>query len=378
MYSLISYWEKESFLQYDYIIVGSGIVGLFTAFHLRKKFPKANICVLERGLIPSGASTRNAGFACIGSLAEIISDVNSLGEEKAFSLVQMRYEGLQKLRNIIGDENMEFNHCGGFELLIANETEILNQINPINEKLKSLFASKNIFTQRDALIKQFNFNENKFKHLIECNIDGHIHTGKLMRSLIKLCYENNIEIKTGCEVIHFETNENDVSLQIHDTIRNEIQLECKHVFICTNAFSDKLLNKIDIKPARGQVLLTKPFKKAPFIGTFHFDEGFYYFRNVGNRILLGGARNTDFDVETSSKFEYNSNVFDKLHDVLKHDLLPNQPYETEMMWSGIMCFGTEKFPIIQTINERIHVGVRMSGMGVALSASVGEKLATFV
>jgi len=34
----ISYWEKSSFFNYDVIVVGSGIVGLNAAIHLRKPF----------------------------------------------------------------------------------------------------------------------------------------------------------------------------------------------------------------------------------------------------------------------------------------------------------------------------------------------------
>ena len=59
----VSYWEKKSFfgLQ-DLIIVGSGIVGLTAAIHFKAKYPNKKVLVLERGIIPQGASTKNAGF----------------------------------------------------------------------------------------------------------------------------------------------------------------------------------------------------------------------------------------------------------------------------------------------------------------------------
>ena len=50
-----------------------------------------------------------------------------------------------------------------------------------------------------------------------------------------------------------------------------------------------------ITPARGQIIVTEPIDDLPWTGCHHFDEGFYYFRNIGNRVLLGGARNQDFD-----------------------------------------------------------------------------------
>jgi glycine/D-amino acid oxidase-like deaminating enzyme len=71
----LSYWEiKNWFSNVDFTIVGSGIVGLHTAIRLRERFPKAKIILLEKGALPQGASTKNAGFACFGSVSEIIDE----------------------------------------------------------------------------------------------------------------------------------------------------------------------------------------------------------------------------------------------------------------------------------------------------------------
>ena len=46
-----SYWElKEWFSNVDFTIVGSGIVGLSCALELKKKHPKANVLILEKGM----------------------------------------------------------------------------------------------------------------------------------------------------------------------------------------------------------------------------------------------------------------------------------------------------------------------------------------
>ena len=62
----LSYWERTSwFANIDYTIVGSGIVGLNCALELKNKHPQARILILEKGMLPQGASTKNAGFACL-------------------------------------------------------------------------------------------------------------------------------------------------------------------------------------------------------------------------------------------------------------------------------------------------------------------------
>jgi gamma-glutamylputrescine oxidase len=38
-------------------------------------------------------------------------------------------------------------------------------------------------------------------------------------------------------------------------------------------------------------------------GNLHYDKGYFYFRNLGNKILLGGARNLDCKNEETTNLE---------------------------------------------------------------------------
>ena len=79
----LSYWEQKEWLaDIDFAIAGSGIVGLSTALFLKQRFPESNIILLEKGILPQGASTKNAGFACFGSLSEILQDLKTHSEKK--------------------------------------------------------------------------------------------------------------------------------------------------------------------------------------------------------------------------------------------------------------------------------------------------------
>lgn len=96
---MLSYWEQESFLAYDHIIIGAGIVGLSVSIEFALRYPNQKILILERGWLPSGASTRNAGFACMGSASELLEDLNLMSETAVFSLFEKRKKGLEKLRS---------------------------------------------------------------------------------------------------------------------------------------------------------------------------------------------------------------------------------------------------------------------------------------
>ena len=67
---MISFWEKIAFTKYDLIVVGGGITGLFSALSFNKKHPNSRIAILDRGIFPNGASTKNAGFACLSTVSK--------------------------------------------------------------------------------------------------------------------------------------------------------------------------------------------------------------------------------------------------------------------------------------------------------------------
>ncbi len=132
---MLSYWEKSSFLNYDVILIGSGIVGLSTAISIKEKQPALTVAILERGILPTGASTKNAGFACIGSLTEILDDLKSMPPSEVLALVQVRKNGLARLRNRLGDNAMCYCANGSHELIFEKDIETLNQLEAVNNML---------------------------------------------------------------------------------------------------------------------------------------------------------------------------------------------------------------------------------------------------
>jgi len=109
----ISFWEQEEFLRADVCIVGAGIIGLSLAAELLERDENLRVVVLERNTLPTGASTKNAGFACYGSPTELWRDVRTLGTDAVVELVRMRKQGLERLRTRLGDEAIGYQQCGG-------------------------------------------------------------------------------------------------------------------------------------------------------------------------------------------------------------------------------------------------------------------------
>lgn len=363
----LSYWEiKTWFHKVDFAIIGSGIVGISTALQLRKLHPKSKIVILEKGILPNGASTKNAGFACFGSLTEIIDDLKTHTEQEVINLVKKRWQGLQLLRNNLGDKHIGFKQFGGYEIFTSKkELEIAKQnCKTINNLIKPIFK-QDVFT----------FTKNKFGFNLEQNtiafnrFEAQINTGKMMQNLLKKAVKNNILIINNAEVTNLN-NGNRVQVQLN----NSFIFKVKKVFIATNGFAKQFLDD-DIQPARAQVIITNKIKNLNIKGTFHIDKGYYYFRNINNRILIGGGRNLDFKTEETTEFGQTKLIQNKLEALLKQTILPNVDFTIAHRWSGIMGIGSQKKAIVKQIASNIYCGVRLGGMGVAIGSLIGFELA---
>lgn len=371
---MLSFWEKNSFLNYDFIVIGSGILGLSTACSIKEKNANATVLVLERGIFPTGASTKNAGFACFGSLTEILSDMKNLGENETLKLVEKRYKGIQKLRSRLGDKNIGFENNGGYELIQEKHLNCIDEIPGVNEKLRHVFH-EDVFRIKNEKIREFGFDAGQVKALIYSKFESQIDTGKMMNSLIDYANSIGVRILTGCEANSYSEKENYVKVFVKGfNDKAETGLSAKKIFICANAFTKKLLPGFKIKPGRGQVLITKPVDNLKFKGVFHIDEGFYYFRNYEGRVLFGGGRNLDFETEESTEFEINESIINDLKNILKDIILPGQKFETDQCWTGIMGFTGNRLPLIENISDRITCVMSCNGMGIALSSVIAEEI----
>lgn len=367
----LSYWELKSwFTNIDYTIVGSGIVGLSCALHLKEKYPKSTVLVLEKGMLPQGASTKNAGFACFGSLSEILEDLKNDSEEAIFKLVKKRFDGLKLLRETLGDSTIGYQHFGGYELFLNDDASFeacLSKKDTINQWLQPIFK-KDVFGVKP---NSFNFKNIK-EHYIFNAFEGQIDTGKMMEALLQKAQSKGIKILNNITVERFSETSNAVEIQT-----NIINFSTSKLFIATNGFASQLINEA-VKPARAQVLITKPIENLHIKGTFHLDRGYYYFRNIDNRILFGGGRNLDFKGEETTEFAQTELIQNKLESILKTVILPNNPFEIAHRWSGIMGVGTKKSVIVKPLSDNVFCGVKLGGMGIAIGSLVGKELAQLI
>lgn len=369
----LSFWERKNYFEgIDFLIVGSGIVGLSAAIALKEKYPQSKVLIVERGFLPSGASTKNAGFACFGSPTEILDDLRHIPSDIVWNTVAKRWNGINTLLELTGHNQIDYQQHGSWDLIFPEQkneiTETNSKLSMLNQELQKITGIENVFSIDDSCAEKFGFKgiETSFFNKLE----GQIDTGKLINRLNSIAVQKGILQLFGIQIEGFQSHYYNVGIQ-----SNRGYFKTNNLIICTNGFAKKFFPDFDVHPGRAQVLVTTPISELKIEGTFHMDKGYYYFRNIDDRVLIGGGRNLDFSGENTFEFGTTDLISQKLEGILKEIILPNNDFSIAYKWSGIMGLGNTKAPIVQKIDNKIAVGVRLGGMGVAVGNSVGRELA---
>lgn len=362
----LSYWETTLLGECDVAIVGAGLMGLWSAYFLKLKHPHMNIHVYDKDGFGLGASSRNAGFACFGTLGELVADSHKSSFTQALECVINRYKGLIEIQEFSQKYqlNIDYEPLGGTEMLTASEHECLMESLPgINEALYQELRLKNVY---HSLLPNEAPPFKSGYHYIFNPYEGGLNSAKLLFGLSHIVQRLGVKVFHGFQVAEVNSH--------HLLIKNserEFEVKSKMTILAVNAFAKELIN-INIKPARGQILWGTGLNLG-FKGAFHFHEGFYYFRTIGeNHFLIGGARHLDMEKEQTTVFNPNPKLQNHLLSFVHHELLMKD-FTIDNAWQGMMGFSNDKQPVIQEFKPDMWHLHGCNGMGVAMTPIIAKK-----
>lgn len=360
-----SWWEKESMaFTRDLIVVGSGITGLSTALFWKRQHPDARILVLDRGFWPTGATGRNAGFACFGSAGELVDDLLHESEQEVRDRLRLRLEGLDLLRTELGEEAIGYRETGGYEIFDSTDDphylESLAQMDRFSGWVEEVTGKPGSYEQRTV---------NGYPSIFN-GLEGYVHSGMLMQRLLDLVIRSGVEVRWNTPVAKVASD--------GVVLEDGLELSAGKVLLATNGFTSTLSPSTRVQPARGYVLVTKPLKNLPWHGSCHYNRGYVYFRDLGNRLLIGGARDVDKASETSMENKINPRIRQWLIDFVNTRLYIDPGWEIDTEWTGIMGFGASKTPECFQTPEGVYVAAGLGGMGVATGMKLAQRTVTLL
>lgn len=364
-----SYWELTStYAPADLVVIGGGITGASMAYYYKKAHPSERVVILEKGALPSGATTRNAGFACFGSVSELLADMEISSSDRVGEKVARRIRGLRRLREELGDEAIGYEACGGAEIFTDSKT--------FERSAKAVEEVNRLVERHTGFKNAFRVGEFEGYPAIFCAEEGAIHSGRMMQALHQKAMALGVEYLPGMAVEGIEVSGEENNAQkarVHVKLA-DATITARRVAVATNGFASKLLD-IAVQPARGQIIVSKPLEKMPWKGVFHYNEGYVYFRHVKGedgelRLLLGGARDVDPEGETTYEEGQNPQIREWLLNFAEEVLRIPLREEIDLEWSGFMGFTPEKEPLLKLLNPQTLVVTGLSGIGVSIGFEV--------
>lgn len=367
-----SYWESTEWLEgLDLIVIGGGIVGVSAALHAKSKRPNWKIAVIERDSFGGGGSTKNAGFACFGSMTELMHDRAALGDTEALTLLKKRIDGLKLLRKTLGDKAIGYQECGSLELIRKGTNyEMPDQVAfaEMNEWAEQATSSASTFHVAKA--NELNgIDGARIDGAVSSPLEGAIDTGKMILTLRSMAQKKGIRLLLGLNVKDWERGDGMHRVQVQrlsaDGGEDNLWVETPRVIIATNAFAKELMPSCDVQPQPNVVLVTAPIPALKFNRTVHMDAGYLYARNVQNRMLIGGGRHLGLEREEE--------LVKALTSVLNTLFPETDGTPFEYKWTGLLGVGTTRNPIVKSVHPGCVIAVRMGGMGVAIGMQLGQE-----
>lgn len=416
-----SYWEKSALSEaWDFVVVGAGVTGLHAAIEIKRRNPRMKVLVLEARSLGAVASTRNAGFLCLGSPSELLADYQNLGEDSLIDLLAAKWAGIQRTLYLLGGNAIGLRNVRGYEVMamekspyshaVPSHEAVITGLPSLNTLLESAAARALPFTpkrrQKGATRHKplptpyFGewqaFPRGNTAHpspwgpeamgLIPMAWEGQVNPFLLRESLLRYARNLGIRIQKGLEFVQRDGHclvvkpVGPFGHEVSTKFVNTLIIKSKSVIYATNALTKDLQidQSVSVVPQRGQMWSTAPLNAvdiARLNGNYHADRGYLYYRTHAGRLLLGGGRNQDFDTEQTTEWSENQRISEYLK-AYSVDVLGLPPdLEWESRWSGTMGFTQSGLPHCLDLQNGDWLVAGMNGMGMALGPEMGRRVA---
>ncbi|NUN07472.1 MAG: FAD-binding oxidoreductase [Bdellovibrio sp.] len=371
----ISYWLDQTLASsaatpknYDIVVVGGGIAGLSTAYWLQRHDPHLKIAVLEKNLVGSGASGRNAGFVTCGSTEHFIKLQDQFGLEKATEIWKFSEDNRKLLlEHVIQDsaDAVDFRPTGS--CTVAPSAAHWEKYQAIGAVMRTQGLDVQEVGPQDL---ERDYGVTGFDGGIQYAGDGYVHPIKLLQHLrgkLDIAIFENTEVFSISEKSGKQTVRTDQGVFVAEKL-----------ILTLNAYLPLVLKEFTkiITPGRGQILVTEPlpeFVKGPCYLTKHL----CYFRQLPTgHLLIGGFRNLSVEKENTYADETTPLIQDALFSFVKNHFRYGKEAKISYQWSGIMGFSPDGQMLLGALpnNTNIHIMAGCSGHGMGLSFNAARTL----
>jgi glycine/D-amino acid oxidase-like deaminating enzyme len=334
----------------DVAVVGGGIAGVATAYHLSRA--GAKVILLEARTVAEAASGRNAGFLLAGVAENFVAAARRYGEERALRVWRLTRHNQDLVREIVARERIACDLVWNGSAQIAGDDAEWAEIRESAERLK-----------REGVRVRLSPGEEWAAIYEE---DGEFHPVRYVHGLAGAAALSGGRIYERTRAVAVDRTE---------VRTGRAQVRAGAVVVCVNAYSRHLV-PLRVRPVRGQMLATAPVARRIFERPAYANRGYRYWRQrADGRLLVGGWRDTAVDEEVGEEERTTSRIQEQLERFL-HESCAEA--EITHRWAGTMGFSHDALPYVGRLDNGVFVNAGFTGHGMAFATATGELISALV
>ena len=230
---------------WDVAVIGGGIIGLSSALHLVKLFPKTRVVLLEKeSRLALHQTGHNSGVIHSGVYYK-------QGSRKAVFCV----EGVKRLKKYCREKGIEYDQCG--KVIVATEPSELPGLEAIYRRGQDNGVPDLRIIDADELAEI----EPHTRGIKALHVPG---TAVVDFNRVSQAYADDIqqhggEILTGHKLLRVQRNGNDLTLET-----NQGEIRCRYLINCAGLYADTVARSLggsgDVRiiPFRGEYYVLRP------------------------------------------------------------------------------------------------------------------------
>lgn len=352
------------------VIVGAGVTGLSTAYHLaRKQF--GQIILIDKGRVGDGSSQRAAGI--ITGL--LWNETGVLVRKRCLALFQELSQELDAYKfQSIGCLSLFSNESWPEREALLSLYDRLNapyrvlRADEITERWPDLCIPKNVTGLHDPL-------------------GGYSEPSEYIPALTQRVREMGVDIRENEQVLGFELNKGAVTGVGTGNGLIEADVVVSTVYSWTRALLHTIGLELAVKCFVHQRYVTTPLRSPINIPAVNANPYGAYFRPAAGGRLLAGIETNEREEYTVESLRFNQSELSSLPGLkceLRERLLPVLPalrdihFETEKV--GLLTFSMDGEPILGPLDELpgLILGLAFHSGGFAYNPGTGQLLAEYV
>jgi glycine/D-amino acid oxidase-like deaminating enzyme len=364
----------------DVAIIGGGYAGLHAALRLAGGHG-LSVRVLEAGDIGWGASGRNGGFCCPGSVKlgwkQIIS---RFGPEEARRFYRVQREAVEFVGEFLAAHGIEADRTGSGELEVAHAPRMAEELQDHRQFMAEAFQDVSVWLSPEEL-EERGYKATGFHGGLLSAFTFGLHPLKYVRGLANQAVRAGAVVHARSEVTGWTQEAGRYVLRTAAG-----QVSARTVLVATNGYTDETLPPWlggRLLPALTQIIVTRPIsdnelKAQGWLGTdptYDSRTLLHYFRLLpDNRFLFGGRGGTDArPAAMQRRYQELRAQFDASFPALAH-------VETDHRWGGLVCLTSTRMPYAGPLPgmESAWGAFGWHGNGVAMASYAGHCLADVI